>query len=116
MEEKVDSPPFTGHILTTQQFGQNWMLNMTEKKFALAAHGTLDYLTGLLTSQLGVHLVETIPATQEAIFAGTDSSNNSIVLVHAKVRNFGPAGTDFTLRSSNQKTISRALETFQNLH
>lgn len=99
-------PPFSPVQLQTQNFGQRWVSNPAESRFAVVLQGisSIRDVASRITSKLGLNCIEVIEQTQEAIFAGTDSNTYDLALVHAKR---GPTGADLIVRSKDAATTGR---------
>jgi AP-4 complex subunit epsilon-1 len=83
--------------MDTAHFGTLWPSHSAEARVSVRTNNVSfrDFLN-VFSSRIGARLVEFIPATQEAIFAG-DASPQDVVLVHAKDRGMGTV--DLMLRS-----------------
>jgi len=72
--------------MNTSEFGQKWLSNTAETKFPVSLSGisTIHDVKERLVSTLGLACVEVIDKTQEAIFTGTKTSSDGLVLIHSK--------------------------------
>jgi hypothetical protein len=85
--------------LVTQQFGANWGAMKQQSKDVVAGSSvnTLDLLKQRIVA-LGLHCVDAIPKTQEAIASAKLANSDMTTLVHFKLK---LSGIDVTVRSSN---------------
>lgn len=87
VNEAKPQPPFCmPKVIDTAYFGSLWPSHSQEMRVSVRSPGMPfpDFIR-LFADRIQVHLVEFIPATQEAIFAGiVPSVNQEVVLIHAK--------------------------------
>ena len=98
--------------MTTSEFGPLWGQHGAEARAFCAAPPGFQSFIPKLERALGVQLVEFIPATTEAIFAGRAPGMDGTVLVHSKERPAGssPAGVDLIVRTKQPALTSRVVE------
>lgn len=75
-------------VITTQDFGRRWGTTPIENKASVpvAQFPRLDLESLRRAMPPTYHHVESIPATQEAIFAATSTTVGAVILVHAKIQ------------------------------
>ena len=101
-------PLLTPKAMNTAQFGSQWGVHTAEKRLSVGSKGARfgDFLPAL-SAKLGVHLVEHITATGEAILCGAQV--DQLVLLHSKDK---PATrtVDFMVRSKSAALTDRVAE------
>jgi len=108
----LSSPPFSGHSMNTQEFGQRWVSNVSEAKASLPLQAVnIQQVVSRIESVTGLSCVETITHTQEAIFAGLDSSG-ALVLVHGKK---SQTGVDILIHAQNPNLANSAAGQITNI-
>ncbi|CAK9005519.1 AP-4 complex subunit epsilon (AP-4 adaptor complex subunit epsilon) (Adaptor-related protein complex 4 subunit epsilon) (Epsilon subunit of AP-4) (Epsilon-adaptin) [Durusdinium trenchii] len=97
------SKPYAPLQINTQEFGQRWVSTPGEVKVTsnFAQAQSVHDMVGTLTAALGLHSVEVIAQTEEAIFAGTDAQTGADVLVHCKRRSSPATMADLTVRAAS---------------
>ena len=110
--EKV-KPIFKGVPLNTQIFGQQWGIHSKEGKVQLkTSSATIRAVADLISSASGIHTVQILEKTAEAIFAGETTISGSLqsCLLHAKV--IGAGAFRLTVRSKNSALTQRLISWF----
>lgn len=95
--------------ITTQDFGARWGTCPCEKKTKVnpSSVRTLDDFSGRMY-QFGVHTVEAIPATNEAIAAARLVNSEHVSLIHIKIRSGG--FVDLTVRTADAGFTDQLIE------
>jgi len=94
------------HPMDTGFFGSLWPSHSAEARVSVKVTDSFRTFLQALPEKVGSALVEFIPATQEAIFAG-DASPVETVLIHAKDR--GGGVVDLMVRSKQPSVTEKVL-------
>merc|ERR1711903_291655 len=84
---QYDGRPLEPLVLMTQQFGASWGALKQQTK-EIVSGSSVSTLEGLKqkVGVLGLHLVDAIPKTQEAIASAKLSNSDMTALVHLKLK------------------------------
>jgi len=88
-------PVLSPNPMDTAHFGSLWGSHSIESRPSIRVSGLFSDFIQMFTTKIGCRLVEFIPATEEAIFAG--NVNQETVLIHAKDK--GSGAVDLMVRS-----------------
>ena len=113
----TETKPFAGQVerreveplvLNTQEFGQQWVTLSSEERLSLANKPNVDFsgFVAALRGEVGLHVVEVIPGTQEAICAA--KVGGASAFLHAKQKpSFSPPTVDLMVRAADPAVTAK---------
>lgn len=111
MSSAVDQHNVMPYAINTQEFGRRWGSTPVEAKQSLTVSHfpKLDLEALRRAMPANYHHVESIPQTQESIFAATVTNLGAVVLIHAKIQ-ASRRQIDLIVKSTAQEIPTREIQ------